>query len=261
MELSNNTQVTISALPGIPEIESGDDLAQIILASLDRAQICLEEGDILIVAQKVVSKAEGRLVALDQVTPSKQALALEQKVNKDPRKLEIILQESNRIVRAVKRGDDKEGIVITEHNLGFVCANAAVDESNCAQQDTLILLPVDPDLSARKLRDRLSAAFGVRVGVVITDTFGRPWRMGLVNVAIGLAGVPAKVDLIGEKDAFGRELLVTSPALADELAAASGLLMSKDGMKPAILFKGVDWVEQPSSARDLVRPPHEDLFR
>jgi len=261
MELSTNTPVSISTIPGIPEVESGDDLAQIILASLDRAQIHLEEGDILIVAQKVVSKAEGRLVALDTVTPSKEALALAQQVNKDPRKLEIILQESNRVVRAVSRGEDKEGIVITEHNLGFVCANAAVDESNCAQEDTLILLPVDPDLSARKLRDRLSAAIGVRVGVVITDTFGRPWRMGLVNVAIGLAGVAAKVDLVGEKDAFGRELLVTSPALADELAAASGLLMTKDGMKPAILFKGVEWVEQQSSARDLVRPPHEDLFR
>ncbi len=177
MELNTNTQVTISAISGIPEIESGDDLAQIILASLDRAQITLEEGDILIVAQKVVSKAEGRLVALDTVTPSKEALALAQQVNKDPRKLEIILQESTRVVRAVNRGDDKEGIVITEHNLGFVCANSAVDESNCAQEDTLILLPVDPDLSARKLRDRLSAAFGVRVGVVITDTFGRPWRI------------------------------------------------------------------------------------
>ncbi len=261
MELSKNTPVTISAIPGIPEIDSGDDLAQIILASLDRAQMILEEGDILIVAQKVVSKAEDRLVALNTVTPSEEALTLAQQVNKDPRKIEVILQESNRVVRAVKRGEDEEGIVITEHNLGFVCANAAVDESNCAQKDTLILLPVDPDLSARKLRDHLSAAFGVRVGVVITDTFGRPWRMGLVNVAIGLAGVPAKVDLIGEKDAFGGELFVTSPALADELAAASGLLMTKDGMKPAILFRGVDWIEQQSSAHELVRPANEDLFR
>ena len=150
MELSKNTQVTMSFIPNIPEIDSGDDLAQIILASLERAQMSLEEGDILIVAQKVVSKAEGRLVSLDKVIPSKEALALAQQVNKDPRKLEVILQESNRVVRAVKRGGDEEGIVITEHNLGFVCANAAVDESNCAQQDTLILLPVDPDLSARK---------------------------------------------------------------------------------------------------------------
>lgn len=261
MELNNRAHVEISAIPGIPEINSGDDLAEIILDSLKLANICLEDGDILIVAQKVVSKAEGRLVALEQVIPSKEALALAEKVNKDPRKLEVILQESSRVVRAVKRDDNKEGIVITEHNLGFVCANAAVDESNCAQKDTLILLPVDPDQSARNLRDRLSTAFGVRVGVVITDTFGRPWRMGLVNVAIGLAGVPAKVDLIGNNDAFGRELLVTTPALADELAAASGLLMTKDGMKPAILFKGVDWVEQQSSARELVRPEQEDLFR
>lgn len=256
-----NSEVRISAIPGIPEIESGDDLASVILASLEQAHIRLEDGDILIIAQKVVSKAEGRMVALDQVTPSEEALALATQVNKDPRKLEIILQESSRIVRAVKREGDKEGILITEHNLGFVCANAAVDESNCAQEDTLILLPVDPDLSARNLRDRLSAAFGVRVGIVITDTFGRPWRMGLVNVAIGLAGVPAKEDLIGKKDAFGRELLVTTPAIADELAAASGLLMTKDGMKPAILFKGVKWEEQQSSAKELVRPAQEDLFR
>lgn len=261
MELNKHSAVTISAIPGIPEIESGDDLASVILSSLKQAQITLEEGDILIVAQKVVSKAEGRLVPLEQVTPSKEALTLATQVNKDPRKIEVILQESSRIVRAVKRDGDNEGILITEHNLGFVCANAAVDESNCAQEDTLILLPLDPDLSARNLRDRLSDAFGVRVGVVITDTFGRPWRMGLVNVAIGLAGVPAKEDLIGKKDAFGRELLVTTPALADELAAASGLLMTKDGMKPAILFKGVDWIEQQSSARELIRPANEDLFR
>ena len=261
MGLSTSKQVTISAIDGIPEIESGDDLGQIIINSLEQSQTRLDDGDILIVAQKVVSKAEGRFVALDQVTPSEAALALAEKVSKDPRKLEIILQESNRVVRAVGGDEYREGIVITEHKLGFVCANSAVDESNCAQKDTLILLPVDPDFSARRLRDRLSEHFGVRVGIVITDTFGRPWRMGLVNVAIGLAGVPDKVDLVGEKDAFGRELFVTSPALADELAAASGLLMSKDGMKPAILFKGVEWTEQESSARDLVRPSQQDLFR
>lgn len=261
MELSSTPQISISTIPNIPEIESGDDLAQIILNSLKSAQITLEEGDILIVAQKVVSKAEGRFVALADVKPSEEALLLAKQVNKDPRKIEVILQESTRVVRAVNRGDKNEGIVITEHKLGFVSANSAVDESNCAQEDTLILLPLDPDLSARQLRDRLSTAFGVRIGVIITDTFGRPWRMGLVNVAIGLAGVPAKVDLIGKKDAFGRELLVTSPALADELAAASGLLMTKEGMKPAILFRGVDWIEENSHARDLVRPPQEDLFR
>jgi len=258
----SKTGVNISVVPDIGEIHNGDDLAQIIITSLDRAQMSLAEGDILIIAQKVVSKAEGRFVALKDVTPSSEALALAQQVNKDPRKLEIILQESNKVVRAVKHQGAKEGIVITEHKLGFVCANAAVDESNCAERETLILLPVDPDLSARKLRDRLSAAYGVRIGIVITDTFGRPWRMGLVNVAIGLAGVPAKVDLIGEKDAFGRELVVTTPALADELAAASGLLMSKDGMVPVIVFKGVDWVEQQdTSASDLVRPIDQDLFR
>lgn len=253
--------VNISVIPGVPEISPGDDLANVLLASLDKAEMTIENGDILVIAQKVVSKAEGRLVDLTQVIPSYDAHMLAEKVNKDPRKLEVILGESKRIVRAVKRSDVKEGIVITEHKLGFVCANAAVDESNCAQSDTLILLPEDPDASAIKIRERLEAAFGCRIGIVITDTFGRPWRMGLVNVAIGLAGVPAKVDLAGELDAFGRPLTVTSPALADELAAASGLLMTKDGMTPAILFKGVEWQSQKSSARDLVRPQQEDLFR
>ncbi len=261
MELKTNASVTIRALEGIPEIDSGDDLAQIIINSLIQSEETLDDGDILIVAQKVISKAEGRFVTLTDVVPSEAAIALAKKTNKDARKLEVILGESKRVVRAVNRGEGKEGIVITEHNLGFVCANAAVDESNCGQKDTLILLPVDPDASARKLQKRLNDEFGVRVGVVITDTFGRPWRLGLVNVAIGLAGVPAKVDLIGEKDAFGRELFVTSPALADELAAASGLLMSKDGMKPAILFKGVQWKEVNSSAKELIRSPDEDLFK
>jgi coenzyme F420-0:L-glutamate ligase/coenzyme F420-1:gamma-L-glutamate ligase len=228
---------------------------------MDNSEVSIEDGDILVIAQKVVSKAEDRFVALKDVIPSEEALALANKVNKDPRKLEVILGESKGVVRAVKHAGQSEGIVITEHNLGFVCANAAVDESNIDQKDTLLLLPVDPDASARALRDRLEESYGVRVGVVITDTFGRPWRMGLVNVAIGLAGVPAKLDLTGEKDAFGRLLTVTAPALADELAAASGLLMTKEGKKPALIFRGVNWQSEVSSALDLVRPLKEDLFR
>jgi coenzyme F420-0:L-glutamate ligase/coenzyme F420-1:gamma-L-glutamate ligase len=253
--------VTIQTIDGIGDIQPGDDLAQILISAMDNTEVGLEDGDILVIAQKVVSKAEDRFVPLKDVTPSAEALDLANKVNKDPRKIEVILAESKQVVRAVKHAGHSEGIVITEHNLGFICANAAVDESNIDQIDTLLLLPVDPDASARALRDRLEVAYGVRVGVVITDTFGRPWRMGLVNVAIGLAGVPAKVNLAGEKDAFGRLLAVTAPALADELAAASGLLMTKDGKKPALIFKGVNWISEVSSALDLVRPLKEDLFR
>ena len=258
---TRQNSVTIQTVDGIGDIQPGDDLAQILISAIDKTELCIEDGDILVIAQKVVSKAEDRFVALKDVIPSAEAVALATKVNKDPRKIEVILGESKSVVRAVTHAGQSEGIVITEHNLGFVCANAAVDESNIDQKDTLLLLPLDPDASARALRDRLETAYGVRVGVVITDTFGRPWRMGLVNVAIGLAGVPAKVDLAGEKDAFGRPLAVTAPALADELAAASGLLMAKDAKKPALIFKGVNWQTEVSSALDLVRPLKEDLFR
>ncbi|MFC6669888.1 coenzyme F420-0:L-glutamate ligase [Marinobacterium aestuariivivens] len=254
-------EVALQALPGIPDIEPGDDLARLLIESLERAGMALRDGDILVIAHKVVSKAEGRIVRLCDVEPGAEALRLAAEVGKDPRKVEVILRESTRVVRAVKRAQQSEGTLIAEHRLGFICANAAVDESNVGSAETVILLPEDPDRSARRLCERLERHFGVRVGVVITDTFGRPWRMGLVNVAVGLARVPSQVSLIGGRDAFGRELSVTVPALADELAAASGLLMSKDGKTPAILFRGVDWQPVHSRARDLVRPPQEDLFR
>lgn len=255
-------QLSMTALPGIPDIQPGDALAPLLLQSMTRAGLSFEDGDILVIAQKIVSKAEGRLVALADVEPTQQAKALAAEVGKDPRKVEVILRESTRIVRAIKRPGASEGLLIAEHRLGFICANAAVDESNVGQEGVLILLPEEPDRSAHVLRDELQQLSGRRLGIVISDTFGRPWRMGLVNVAVGVAGVPAIIDLVGDCDAFGRMLTVTNPALADELAAAAGLLMSKDGRKPVMLFRGVDWQEAPdSSARDLIRPKQEDLFR
>lgn len=260
--MTQTEQLTITALPGIPDVQPGDALGPMLLEAVQRAGLTLQEGDVLVIAQKIVSKAEGQFVVLAEVEPSSEAKALAAEVGKDPRKVEVILRESRRIVRAVKRPDANEGLLIAEHRLGFICANAAVDESNLGQEGALLLLPEQPDQSARLIRDALQQASGQRVGVIISDTFGRPWRMGLVNVAVGVAGVPAVVDQVGECDAFGRTLTVTNPALADELAAASGLLMSKNGRTPAILFRGLDWQEAPeSSARDLLRPQQEDLFR
>jgi coenzyme F420-0:L-glutamate ligase/coenzyme F420-1:gamma-L-glutamate ligase len=251
----------MQVLPGIPDIAPGDDLAALLLASIERAALVLRDGDILVIAHKVVSKAEGRIRRLADVQPGARARELGLELNKDPRKVEVILGESSRVVRAIKRPGQLEGTLIAEHRLGFICANAAVDESNVGAEETVILLPEDPDRSAREICAVLERAGGVRLGLVITDTFGRPWRMGLVNVAVGLARVPSQIDLVGQRDAFGRELSVTVPALADELAAASGLLMSKDGKTPAILFRGIEWTPDNSSARDLVRPQQEDLFR
>ncbi|MGM0981928.1 MAG: coenzyme F420-0:L-glutamate ligase [Pseudomonadota bacterium] len=253
--------VDLQALPGIPDIHPGDDLAAILIENLRRQDMTLGDGDILVIAHKVISKAEGQVLALADIAPSAKAHELANQVNKDPRKVEAILRESTRVVRAVKRPEQEEGTLIAEHRLGFICANAAVDESNVGAEETIILLPRDPDASAQRLCERLEAAFGVRLGIVVTDTFGRPWRMGLVNVAIGLARVPARIDMVGERDAFGRVLSVTMPALADELAAASGLVMGKSDKTPVVLFRGIDWKPCDSSANELIRPQQEDLFR
>lgn len=253
--------VQMQAVLGIADIVPGDDLVKHILAALEGMHVSLTDGDILVIAHKVVSKAEGQIVDLTQLKPSQEAFELAAQLNKDPAKVEAVLSESSRIVRVSKRPDQNEGLIIAQHKLGFICANAAVDESNVDQPNHVILLPKDPDASARQICVGLERATGKQLGVVITDTFGRPWRMGLVNVAIGLAKVPSTVSLAGETDAYGRELKVTVPALADELAAASGLLMSKEGKKPVILFSGVPWSPSESSALDLIRPASEDLFK
>ncbi len=248
------------AVRGLPEVRPGDDLAGMLVAALAENQITLAAGDILVLAHKIISKAEGRIVRLDEIEPSPRAHDLAARLGKDPRKIEVILSESDAIVRAVRPANRPEGVLITRHRLGFVCANAAVDESNVGADGSVVTLPVDPDGSARRLRARLEDLTGIRLGIIMTDTFGRAWRLGHVNVAIGLAGVPARVDLAGQPDAFGRPLQVTAPALADELAAAAGLLMAKDAMAPAIVVSGIAWQESDSSAADLLRPHHEDLF-
>ncbi|SFR12416.1 coenzyme F420-0:L-glutamate ligase [Poseidonocella sedimentorum] len=252
--------VTLTALPGIPDIAPGDDLAAILGDALEAAG-GVAPGDILCLAHKIVSKAEGCVIRLADVTPSPRALELAAELNKEPEKVEVVLRQSRRVVRAFKRPAQTHGTMICEHKLGLISANAAVDESN-ADPGTVITLPDDPDASARGLGEALAARFGMPLGVVITDTFGRPWRLGQVNVAIGLHLVPAKASEIGNTDAWGKPLVVTEPALCDEIAAASGLVVQKAAKTPAVLFRGVDWTPDPSAAAaQILRPIEEDMFR
>ena len=250
--------VELLAVSGIPDIQPGDDLVQIIGDALE--PLGLADGDILTSAHKIFSKAEGQVVALAGVTPSSEALAYAEKLNKDPRKVEVILRESARVVKTFRHPGQNEGVMICQHRLGFISANAAVDESNTGVDETVILLPKDPDASARRLRDGLEARYGVRLGVVITDTFGRPWRLGQVNVAIGLAGVPATVHEGGNTDAYGRALAVTEPAFADELATASGLVVGKAALTPVVRFRGLKWETSNNKAADILRPSKENVF-
>jgi coenzyme F420-0:L-glutamate ligase/coenzyme F420-1:gamma-L-glutamate ligase len=229
--------VEVIAVEGLPEVRPGDVLAELIASSAD-----VRDGDVLVVTQKVVSKAENRLVAVDPDDP----------LSHKP----LVEQESVRVLR--RRGD----LVISETSHGFVCANAGVDLSN-VERGWAALLPVDPDRSARRIRDGLRAHAGVEVGVVVSDTFGRAWRRGVLDVAIGCAGVAAIVDLRGTTDAFGRELEVTEIAVADEIAAAADLVMGKATSVPVAIVRGLDrsWLREGSVAAEIVRPPDEDLFR
>ncbi|MEL7114484.1 MAG: coenzyme F420-0:L-glutamate ligase [Pseudomonadota bacterium] len=253
------TTVTLMALSDLPDFRAGDDLSAAVGDSY--AQHGPEEGDILCVAQKVFSKVEGCIVPLASVTPSDEARDYATRLNKDPRKVEVILGQSRKVVRAFKHPHAEEGTMICQHKLGFTSANAGVDESNFEEDDAVMTLPPDPDGSAQRLAHDLSDRFGKRIGVVMTDTFGRPWRLGQVNVAIGLAGVPATVRHEGDLDAWGRPLTVTEPALADELAAAAGLVMGKAAKTPAILVRGVAWSATKASAQDLIRQEKEDMFQ
>jgi coenzyme F420-0:L-glutamate ligase/coenzyme F420-1:gamma-L-glutamate ligase len=252
-------KVTLSALSGIKLIEPGDDLGAITVAALQANGLVPEEGDVLVVAQKIVSKAEGRYVDTATVQPSERAISLAAEVDKDPRFVEVVLSEANRVVRC------RPGLLIVEHRLGFVMANAGIDHSNIAAADgveRVLLLPVDPDGSAHALRQYLKAAVGVGIGVIISDSFGRAWRKGTVGVALGAAGLPALVDLRGHPDLFGRELLVTETGFADEIAAAAGLLMGQaDEAVPIVLVRGLAWSAPDQSAAALVRPAEHDLFR
>jgi coenzyme F420-0:L-glutamate ligase/coenzyme F420-1:gamma-L-glutamate ligase len=239
--------ITISPVGGLPEIQAGDDLAALIAG---RAE--LQDGDVLVVAQKAVSKVEGRVVRLAEVEPSDEARSLAG--GEDPRRLEVILRESQRLVRT------RPPLVIAETRHGFVCASAGVDSSNAPEPETVVLLPEDPDASAARLRDRLRELTGEEVGVIVSDSFGRPWRQGTTDVAIGIAGIRPLLDLKGERDAAGYELHATVIAVADELAGAAELVLGKTAGIPAAVIRGVE-VAGEGTAADLVMPAERDLFR
>ncbi len=245
-------EVHITVLGELPEVRPGDDIA-IMLTGLAR-EAGIEPGDILVVAHKVVSKAEGRVVRLADVAPGPEALALADETGKAPALCEVILSESNRIVRR------RRSLVICETRHGFICANAGVDASN-TEEGTVVLLPVDPDASARHIQHALAVQAGGRVGVVITDTHGRAFRRGLVNVAVGVAGFDAVMDHRGGRDREGRMLMATDQALGDEVAAAAGMLMGKASGRPAILMRGIATGPGPGTIASLVRDPAQDLFR
>ncbi len=247
-------ELRFTALPGIPMVQPGDDLAGLLTEAADRAGLALR-GGVLVVCQKIVSKAEGRLVHLGDVTPSPAAKEIAADHGKDPRLIEVVLGETRRIVR---RG---HGVLICETHHGFVCANAGVDQSNTPDDEVVILLPVDPDASARGLVETLTAAGHGPLGVIVSDTFGRPWRDGLVDTALGSAGIAPIEDLRGTGDLRGRELVVTTPATVDALAAGAGLLMGKAAAHPAVWAQGVPLVGDGSVTGDLLRDPGTDLFR
>ena len=247
------------AVPGIPAVRPGDDLAGFIVAGLAAAGVVPDDNDVVVIAQKVVSKAEGRIVDLAAVVPSARAEELAAVTRKDPRLVEVILSESRCVVRAVK------DVLIVEHRLGFVMANAGVDQSNVAQPGgaTLaLMLPRDPDASAARIREELQRRLGCSVGVVINDSFGRPWRVGTVGVALGCAGLPAVLDLRGQRDMFGRTLQTSILGHADEIASAASLLMGQAAeARPVVLVRGLTPHATHQPAQALLRPVDEDLFR
>lgn len=253
--------LVLTSLPGLPLFKPGDDLAIALRDSLDRAGLSLEDGDILVLAQKIVSKVEGRTVNLADVQPSARAVELATLSEKDPRLVELILQESNEVLRV------RPGAIIVEHRLGFVCANAGIDHSNVAGEfgtgeELVLLLPIDPDGSAQALRSRLEMETGRRLGVLIIDSHGRAWRTGTVGVAIGLAGLPGLEDLRGRQDLFGYSLRITQVGVADELAAAASLLMGQAAEgTPAVHVRGFPYPLREGRLKELIREKEQDLFR
>ena len=243
-------RLEILGVEGMPEVNPGDDLGELI-----SARTKLEPGDVVVVAQKVVSKSEGRTRSLATVIPSDEAVRLASQLvaANDARLVQVILDESVRVVRSKR-------VLITETRRGYICANGGVDHSNIPGSDMVTLLPEDPDASAERLRSRLRDLSGVEVGVIISDTFGRPWRMGIVNVALGVAGLPALVDMRGSRDDAGKELTATVLAVADDVASAAGLAMGKTRRTPVVVVRGLE-LEGNGRGQDLIRPAAEDLFR
>ena len=266
--------LTLTPLKNIPLIRHGDNLADIILRAFPPSSVpglpSLEDGDILVIASKIVSKAEGRLVDLTAVTPGERAKELARQSEKDPRVVELMLQESNEVLRV------RIGTIIVEHRLGFVCANAGIDHSNVSplqmysfgegsgvgSEDHVLLLPADPDSSSRMIRDRIESRTGKRIGVVIIDSHGRAWRIGTVGVTIGLSGIPAVVDERGWHDLFGRELRITIVGVADELGAAASLVMGQAAEgTPVVHVRGFPYPLREGSLKELLRPKDQDMFR
>ena len=246
--------VKIIPLKGLPEVTAGDNLARFLVEAVQRQRLPIKQGDVFVIAQKVVSKAEGRIIRLDSVKPSEPAEEWAAKYQKDPRVIEIVLRETSSIVRM------ERGVIISRTRHGFVCANAGVDISN-VPEGMALLLPENPDRSARKLQEQLARAFGVHVAAIISDTFGRPWREGLVNVALGVAGMAPLVDYRGQHDTHGKTLHATVIALADELAAAAGLAMGKLDRIPAAVIQGIAMMKRTGRGADIIRAAERDLFR
>lgn len=252
-------QMTLTALPNIPLIQSGDDLVAVIRRGLDDARIELQDGDVLVLAQKIISKSEGRMVRLQDVTPTPRAVELAQQCGKDARFCEVVLWDTREVIRI------REGLVVVETRHGWVCANAGIDRSNVAPHDGeewVLRLPEDADRSARGLREGLRAATGRAVGVIVDDTHGRAWRNGAIGVAIGVAGLPAVEDLRGRADLFGYHLQVTTIGLADQIASAASLLQGQaDEGRPIVHIRGIPRSPGDGTAREIVREKELDLFR
>lgn len=247
--------ITILPVPGLPTVRPGDDLPALLLAGLAHADIRLEDGDVVAVCQKVVSKAEGAVVALCDVAPSAFARRIAERTEKDPRLVEVVLQESTRIVRMDR------GHLICETGPGWICANAGVDASNTTDADTVVLLPRQADRSAEVLHTALTGAHHASIGVIVTDTFGRPWREGLTEVALGVAGIEPLLDFRGRRDLGGRELQHTTMAIADDIACAAGLVMLKDSGIAAAVVRGAPVVPGTGGGHRFIRPAEFDLFR
>jgi coenzyme F420-0:L-glutamate ligase/coenzyme F420-1:gamma-L-glutamate ligase len=253
--MSTAAELRIFGLGGVPDVQPGMDLPALILAAAEASAFTFAPGDILIVTSKIVSKAEGQLVDLDTVVPSVLAQEYARTWAKDPRQIEIILRESKRIVRMDK------GVLLCETHHGFVCANAGVDASNVAGSHIVCLLPKDPDASARAIAAALEARFGYPIPVIITDSFGRAWRMGIVNIAIGAAGLDTLIDYRGQYDPYGYLMSASILAVGDELASAAELVMGKVDARPLAVIRGYAWTPSAAGAGPLLMPPERDLFR
>lgn len=248
------SEIRVLPVEGIPEVRPGDDLPKLI-ADAVRASGGLADGDVLVVTQKIVSKAEGRIVDLASVTPGAFARQLAERWEKDARQIEVVLGETVRVVRM------GHGVMICETRHGFICANAGVDASNVEQTGTVCLLPLDSDASARQIREHIEAAFGIECGVIVSDSFGRPWREGIVNFAIGCSGIEPLLDYTGQRDPAGYELRVTAMCVVDEIAAAAELVHGKLARVPVAIVRGAEYARGESGVRSLIRDAERDLFR